>query len=142
MAQKWYQKASVQVALVTGFFLILGMGINILWNKSQNTSTQPSQFLVSFTPTPQPSPLPSTAPNSPPKEIPVRTSRRNPPILTPIVPVESNVSGTQSPAISSMQNAVQSRREELLDKYIALYIEKYSHVDLGDAPCEPKAIEQ
>lgn len=146
MAQKIYQKATVQAAFVGGIFLLAAAivsGIVLLKKSSDSPSVAVSSpTVIESSPTPPTqlinteSPAPSPLSQAMPKRQNIQASEINNPEHNKL---KADLSA-QTLRLKEKEQAID--KEAQLKKYIDDYIEKYSQIDLGDLPCGPNEREQ
>lgn len=152
MAQKWYQSRMVQAAFVSALAIII-VALITLFSKNQNTS--PVVINLSTTPQVSPTPLPSNVVNPLPQVSPTLLPSVvvNPSPVLAKIPAQQkltqSVNQTKEPSLFNKKGVngklLQEEtynRGEILDNYIKDYIEKYSSVDLTDAPCDSEEIKR
>jgi hypothetical protein len=137
MAQKWYQSRMVQAAFVSALAIII-VALIALFSKNQNTS--PVVINLSTTPQASPTPLPSVVVN--PSPVLAKIPAQQKLIQSVNQTKEPSLFNKQSVNSNSLQEEARNNRGKILDDYIKDYIEKYSSVDLTDAPCDSEEIKK
>jgi hypothetical protein len=154
--QNFYQKAGVQASFIVGVFaLVAAVGGAIatgFFKKSESpmvavatpviaSPTVQVQPFMSIAPTPAviPSPLPQATVKNAARQV--------------SVPQTTAALGTKTKAaladlserearLKEREQALNAERDAQLNGYIDKYLTLYSQIDLGDAPCDPAAIQE